>query len=62
MTKAQAGSLGGKTTVARYGPDYMRTIGKKGAQTLWRRYALYPFELSKYAMVDRATGQIVAIR
>lgn len=62
MNKSEAGRLGGKSTVARYGPEHMRAIGKKGAATLWRRYALYPFELSKYALVDRESGQIRAIR
>ena len=62
MTKAQAGSLGGRSTLARHGVEHMRAIGKRGAATLWRRYSLLPYELSKYALVSRETGQIRAVR
>ena len=62
MTKAECGALGGKATVARYGPEYMAQIGKRGAATLWKRYNLRPYQLSKYALVDRQSGEIRAVR
>ena len=60
--KRRAGAMGGRATLAKYGREYMQAIGRRGAAALWRRYALYPYELSKYALVDRATGKIQAIR
>jgi hypothetical protein len=30
LTKAEAGRLGGKATVRKYGPEHMRKIGKAG--------------------------------
>lgn len=61
MNKAQAGSLGGKATVNRYGREYMRSIGKRGAQTTWTRYGWLPVGTSGYALVHRETNKIVAI-
>jgi hypothetical protein len=60
--KQKAGRLGGLATVARHGRPYMAAIGRRGAAALWRRYALLPYELSKYALVDRETGKVKAIR
>lgn len=60
--KRRAGSLGGRATVARYGPDYMREIGKRGAATLWARYALLPWQVAAWAIVDRETNQVKSIR
>jgi hypothetical protein len=37
LTKAEAGRLGGKATVKRYGPEHMRTIGKAGFQAFARK-------------------------
>ncbi len=34
----QIGHLGGAATVARYGPEYMRTIGARGFATTCARY------------------------
>lgn len=62
MTRAEAGRRGGNQTFNRYGPEHMRKIGKRGAATLWARYALYPYELSKFVLVDRTTGTVKAIR
>lgn len=60
MSKAQAGQLGGLATVRRYGPEYMRAIGKRGAAELHRRYHIWPYQLSKYALVNRETGEVKA--
>ena len=37
LTKAEAGRLGGKATVRKYGPEHMRTIGKAGFQAFARK-------------------------
>jgi hypothetical protein len=38
LTKAEAGRLGGKATVKKYGPEHMRTIGKAGFAALRRKF------------------------
>jgi hypothetical protein len=60
MTKKEAGSKGGRVTASRYGPGYMRLIGKRGAATTWTRYYMAPVGQTRYAMVERETGKIVA--
>ena len=37
LTKAEAGRLGGKATVRKYGPEHMRRIGKAGFQAFARK-------------------------
>ena len=37
LTKAEAGRLGGKATVRKYGHEHMRRIGKAGFQGLARK-------------------------
>ena len=61
-TKQSAGRRGGLATLARHGPDHMRAIGKRGASVTWERYSLKPVNESQYAMVDRKTNAIKAIR
>jgi hypothetical protein len=61
MTKQQAGSKGGRATVAKYGRAHMAKIGKAGAKTTWTRYTLKPVNESQYAMVERETNRIVSI-
>lgn len=60
MTKAQAGSLGGKRTAERHGSSYMAAIGRKGAETLHARYSLKPVGTSGWVFVDRETNAIVS--
>lgn len=60
MTKAQAGSLGGKKTVKRYGKRYMKKIAKWGAHRMHAIYALEPVNLNDFALVHRETGVIKA--
>jgi len=62
MTKKEAGRLGGLATVEKHGHEHMSKIGKKGAKVLYERYALRPYQLSKFALVSRETGQVKAIR
>jgi hypothetical protein len=38
LTKAEAGRLGGKSTVRKYGPEHMRAIGKAGFAALRRKF------------------------
>lgn len=51
--------LGGKAVVKKYGGEYMREIGRRGAQTFHKRYALKPVGLNNFAIVNRETGIIV---
>ncbi len=59
-TKKTAGQLGGLATLARYGREYMREIGRRGARTTWQRYRLLPLGTSDFALVNRATGEVKA--
>ena len=61
-SKAEAGRLGGLATVAKHGREHMAAIGRRGAATLWERYNLLPYQLSKLALVSRETGEVKAIR
>lgn len=60
-TKRTAGQIGGRATLARYGPDHMRTIGRRGAATFWRRYSLAPVGLSDFAIVRRETNEVISV-
>ena len=59
--KQKAGRLGGLRTVEKRGKAHMSAIGKKGAATTWKLYAIQPVDSSGYALVERATGKIRAI-
>ena len=59
--KKSAGRIGGLATVKKYGPEHMAEIGKAGAKTTWTRYHLQPTGTSDFAMINRETGQIVAL-
>lgn len=61
-SKTEAGRLGGMATVAKHGKEHMQTIGKRGAAVTWSRYYLAPVYQSQYAMVDRQSQKIIAIR
>ena len=61
MNKQQAGSKGGRATVAKHGRAHMQKIGKAGANTTWTRYTLKPVNQSQYAMIERATNKIISI-
>ena len=62
MTKKQAGQRGGLATLAKHGTAHFQKIGKRGAAVTWSRYYLAPISQSQYAMVDRKTNTIKAIR
>ena len=62
MTRQQAGSKGGRATVSKHGREHMQQIGRRGAVVTWTRYTLKPVNQSQYAMVERETGRIKAIR
>ena len=57
-TKQQAGSKGGRATVAKHGREHMAEIGKAGAEVTWSRYHLAPIGQSGWAMVDRETNEV----
>lgn len=61
-TKQQAGQKGGLATVAKHGADHMRSIGRRGASVTWQRYYLAPYGIGGYAMLDRKTNTVKAIR
>ena len=61
-TKREAGSKGGRATVERHGREHMQRIGQRGAVTTWSRYYLAPYGIGGYAMVNRRTHKVRAIR
>ncbi len=62
MNRKQAGSKGGRATVAKHGREHMQEIGKRGAAATWARYFLAPWGTSRYAMVERKTFKIIKIK
>jgi hypothetical protein len=53
--------MGGLATLARYGPDHMRTIGKRDATVFWSRYSLKNLRgTSQFAIVKRDTSEVIA--
>lgn len=59
MTKAEAGVMGGKRTAARHGREHMAAIGRRGADTFWRRYRLVPEGTNGFAIVHRTSGAVI---
>ena len=59
-SKQSAGKKGGLATLARYGPEHMRAIGKRGAAVFWNRYSLKPAGTSQFAIVKRDTSEVIA--
>lgn len=62
LSPAERGKLGGKATFQKYGREHMSKIGQIGALVLHDRYKLVPIDLNKFALVNRITEEIVAIR
>lgn len=60
LTKAQAGQLGGQSTLAKHGNAFFQRIGKAGARVTWSRYRLIPTGLQDFAMVNKQTGEVKA--
>jgi hypothetical protein len=58
--RAAAGRAGGLTTVRRYGNEYMRTIGRRGAEVFHSRYMLVPIMQDDFAIVNRETKLTIA--
>jgi len=52
-SRSEAGRMGGQATVMKHGREHMSKIGKLGAATLWQRYRLIPWQLSKFMLVKR---------
>ena len=57
MTKKQAGKLGGRATVKKYGKDYMAALARKGGRTLHEKYKLVPVNGNDFILVHRETGK-----
>jgi hypothetical protein len=57
MTKADAGKLGGLSTVKKYGQPYMAELAKKGAQAFHKKYMLVPYGQDDFSIVNHETGQ-----
>lgn len=59
MTKAEAGSLGGKQTFKRYGREHMKRIGANGARRFHELYFLTPVGLANFAIVRRSDNVVI---
>lgn len=57
MTKQEAGRRGGLTTVKKHGIEYMREIGRRGAQAFHAKYQLVPLSNNDFAIVERETNR-----
>jgi hypothetical protein len=57
MSKADAGRKGGKTTVKKYGKEYMKELAQRGARAWHKKYKLHKLGTSDFAILYRATGQ-----
>lgn len=56
----EARRKGGRALVQRYGVEYMRAMGQRGAEATHSRYNIVPVGLAQYSMVDKVTGRVVA--
>lgn len=61
MKRKEYGRRGGRATVAKHGREHMRTIGKRGATSFWKRYTLRPAGTSDFAITNRETGEVIAL-
>jgi hypothetical protein len=56
---SESGRRGGLATFAKHGRAHMAAIGKRGALTFWKRYQVHPAGTSGWAIIRRATGEVV---
>lgn len=56
-----AGRKGGIVTLQRYGHAHMSKIGRRGAEETHRRYRMTPAGTAGWALVDRETGEVIAL-
>lgn len=56
MNKAEAGKLGGESTVKKHGNAYMKELAKRGAAAFHAKYKLMKLNGSDFAIVNRTTG------
>jgi len=54
--------LGGQATLKKYGREFYSRIGKLGWKALNDRYYWSPYGTSDWAIVNRETGRIVALK
>ena len=52
----------GKANAQKNGRAHMQEIGRKGSKATWEKYKLIPHGPNQFAMVDRKTGKVKAIR
>lgn len=61
MIRTEISSLGGQAVFRKYGSAYMSKIGRAGAVAFWKKYTVQPVQLTRFAIVNRETGEIVRI-
>lgn len=59
-TKSECGRLGGLVILEKYGREYLRELGRKGAVALHKKYNLVPNGTSDFVLVDRQTNKIIS--
>lgn len=59
MSMADRARLGGQAVAKKYGSDYMASIGRRGAESFWQKYKIAPLGTAGWAIICRATNQIV---
>jgi hypothetical protein len=57
---SQKHQAAGRALVAKYGIEHMRRIGRRGAARFYQLYAWRPIYQSQFALVAKATGQVIA--
>jgi hypothetical protein len=64
MSMSERGRLGGLATVAKYGPEHMRAIGRKGFKSLCCRFPMNSRRRALYYLHSRGlvTARYVAVR
>lgn len=53
LSKAEAGRLGGLSTLRRHGQQHFAEIGRAGAAATWKKYVRMPLGTSDYSMVPK---------
>lgn len=57
MTRTEAAALGRQAQRKKYGDDFARILGRRGAAATHRLYTLLPCGVSGWRYVNRETGQ-----
>lgn len=62
MNTKQRARLGGVAIREKYGMEYLRELGRRGALAYWKKYRLVPVGISEWHIVNRETGEVVGTR